>query len=124
MWYAFDRSKSFDAMLEEARQRIRETAVGLSEVAAEDVANTLTMEHLKRWVRDNKTQAEERRKNLNEASRRETGWNQMSINDIIATAHETSRGSLNATLKRGTSADGQEDNHGGREEVAAGEHQQ
>ena len=53
MWYAFDRSKSFGAMLEEARQRIRETAVGLSEAAAEDVANTLTMEHLKRWMRDN-----------------------------------------------------------------------
>ena len=69
VWYAFDRSKSFDAMLEEARQRIRETAVGLSEAAAEDVANTLTMEHLKRWMRDNKTQAEERRKNLKEASR-------------------------------------------------------
>ena len=48
MWFGFDRNKSFDTMLEEVRKRIRETAVGLSKAAAEQVANTLTMEHLKR----------------------------------------------------------------------------
>ena len=100
MWYGFDRGKSIDAMLEQVRKRIKETAVGLSEAAAEQVANTLTREQLTKWLRENQSQAVERRKRAREEAIKDTEWNQMSVNDIIATAHETTRGSLNATLKR------------------------
>jgi len=99
MWYGFERvpaqEKSFDAMLEQVRKRIKETVVGLSEASAEQVAKTLTMEQLRKWVRENKTQAEKRRKELNERKRAS-----ISVDSAIESAYETARGSLNATLKR------------------------
>ena len=100
MWYGFDEGKSVDAMLEQVRERIKETAVGLSEAAAEQVANTLAREQLTKWLRENQSQAVERRKKAREEAIKDTEWNQMSVSDIIATAHETTRGSLNATMKR------------------------
>jgi hypothetical protein len=62
MWYGFDRGKSIDAVSEQVRKRIKETAVGLSEAAAEQVANALTREQLTKWLRENQSQAVERRK--------------------------------------------------------------
>ena len=62
MWYGFDRGKSIDAMSEQVRKRIKETAVGLSEAVVAQVANTLTREQLTNWLRENQTQAVERRK--------------------------------------------------------------
>ena len=41
----------------------------------------------------------ERRRKAREEAFKDTEWNQMTVNDIIATAHEATRGSLNATLK-------------------------
>jgi hypothetical protein len=100
MWYGFDKGKSIDTMLEQVRERIKETAVGLSEAAAEQVANTLTREQLTKWLRENQSQAVERRKKAREEAIKGTEWNQNRVSDIIATAHETTRGSLNATLKK------------------------
>ena len=74
--------------------------MGLSEAAAEQVANTLTREQLTKWLRENQSQAVERRKRAREEAIKDTKWNQMSVNDITATAHGATRGSLNATLKR------------------------
>ena len=44
--------KIVDTMLEQVRKRIKETAVGLSEAAAEQVANALTREQLTKWLRE------------------------------------------------------------------------
>ena len=62
MWYGYDRGKSIDTMFEQVRKRIKETAMGLSEAAAEQVANALTREQLTKWLRENQSQAVERRK--------------------------------------------------------------
>ena len=42
----------------------------------------------------------ERRKKAREEAIKDTEWNQMSVSDVTATAHEMSCGSLTATLKR------------------------
>ena len=61
----------------------------------------------KRKVEEERRRAEEARRRADdeenyrrEEARRDAEWKHMSVNDVIEVAHETARGSLNATLKR------------------------